>query len=266
MLVFRHLPIFFLIVGAIFGIVSSERIRRLNQIIAEIGIGLFIHVAVFGFKFAGLFARPNESRHLRDFRLGGKAVNVADFREDAGGIDEADASHTGQRCGEAGKFFRNGGIQSFQRRRQRAEVRQRETEHVLDTLGHPGRQAIGGPGQALQFRDNLVWLREAVVAPDDDEAQQVFGGGRGNGVRGHEFLNDGHGRGPKDIGERLPFFQCGKLEEQMGEKVTFLPRDLLHQVMPKARQTLQGQRCLMRPIGDRLRQATAEVPPPCRIW
>ena len=259
MLMFGHFRIFFLIIGAILWIMASERICRLNQIIAEIGVRLLVHPAILGLKLPGLGARPDEPRQLRHLGMRWKGVNLAQFGENPSRLHRANPWNAGQGIGKALQFFDNGRVQGGQGRRQGANRGQRQAEYVSDTVGEGWCEPVGGFRHPLQFLDNGRWIGEPIPTSLDHKLEQGLWRGRGNLVWCHPFINQGSRRGSKQIGKRVAFVQGGKMQKEMRQKITLFAGELLDEMVSKACQALERQMGLVAAIGQRMPLMKAEI-------
>ena len=91
MLVSVDLFEFEVVVAPKLGAASSHGVGGFQQVIAEETVAGLDEFPVLGFKFPGLVLGPDETGELGHGCLGLKAVDVADFGDDTGGVDLADA-------------------------------------------------------------------------------------------------------------------------------------------------------------------------------
>ena len=91
MLVLVDLFEFEVIVAPKLGVVSSHRVGGFQQVIAEITVAGFDHLGMLGFKITGLVFVPDKTGKFGNRGLRGKAVDIADFGNDTGRIDLANA-------------------------------------------------------------------------------------------------------------------------------------------------------------------------------
>ena len=96
MLVLVDLFEFEVVVAPELGVASSHRVRGFQQIVAEIAVAGFNHSGMLRFKFTGLIFVPDKAGKLGNGGLRIKPVNVADFSDDAGGVNLANARNGSQ--------------------------------------------------------------------------------------------------------------------------------------------------------------------------
>ena len=113
MLVFVNLFVLEVIVAPELGVASSHGVGGFQQIVAKETVARFDKSCVLGLKIAGLVLRPDEAGELGNGGLGLETVDVADFGDDAGGIDLADAGDGYKRVGNDFKLLLNSLVQDF---------------------------------------------------------------------------------------------------------------------------------------------------------
>ena len=91
MLVLVNLLEFEVIVAPELGVASSHRVGGFQQIVAKETVAGLDELSVLGFKFPGLVLLPDKAGELSDGRLGLETVNVANFGDDASGVNLADS-------------------------------------------------------------------------------------------------------------------------------------------------------------------------------
>ena len=97
MLVFVNLFKFEVIVAPELRVVSSHGVGGFQQIVAEETIAGFDESGILGLKISGLMLCPSKAGKLGHRCLGLKTVDVANFGDDAGGIDLANAGDRSKR-------------------------------------------------------------------------------------------------------------------------------------------------------------------------
>jgi hypothetical protein len=90
-LVLGYLSELLLVVMLELRIVSFYRVGGFNKVIAEEPVTRLDSLGIFGFKFARLVLLPCETCVLRDGGLVLKSAIIADFGQNAGALDAADA-------------------------------------------------------------------------------------------------------------------------------------------------------------------------------
>ena len=111
MLVLVDLFEFKVIVAPELGVASSHRVGGFQQVVAEIAVAGFNHSGVLRFKFTGLVAVPDKAGKLGDRGLRIKAVDIANFSNNTGGVDLANARDGGQSVRDDFKLLFNGFVQ-----------------------------------------------------------------------------------------------------------------------------------------------------------
>ncbi len=96
MLVLVDLFEFEVIVAPELGVASSHRVGGFQQIVTEIAVAGFDHLGMLGFKITGLILVPDKAGKFSNRGLRGKTVDIADFSDDTGGVDFANAGDGGQ--------------------------------------------------------------------------------------------------------------------------------------------------------------------------
>ena len=91
MLVLVDLFEFKVIVTPELGVASSHRVGSFQQVVAEIAVAGFNHLGMFCFKVTGLVPVPDKAGKLGNRGLRIKAMDIADFSNDSGGVDFANA-------------------------------------------------------------------------------------------------------------------------------------------------------------------------------
>ena len=79
------------IVAPELGVASSHGVGGFQQIVTKETVAGLDEPGVLGFKFPGLVLGPDKAGELGHRRLGLETVDVADFGDDASGVDFADA-------------------------------------------------------------------------------------------------------------------------------------------------------------------------------
>ena len=96
MLVLVDLMVLEVIVAPELGVASSHRVGGFQQIVTEIAVAGFDHLGMLGFKITGLILVPDKAGKFSNRGLRGKTVDIADFSDDTGGVDFANAGDGGQ--------------------------------------------------------------------------------------------------------------------------------------------------------------------------
>ena len=91
MLVLVDLFEFEVIVAPELGVASSHRVGGFQQVVTEIAVAGFNHSGVLRLEFTGLVFVSDEAGKLGDRGLRIKAVDIADFSDDTGGVNLANA-------------------------------------------------------------------------------------------------------------------------------------------------------------------------------
>lgn len=95
MLVLVDLFKFEVIVAPELGVASSHRVGSFQQIVAEVAVAGFNHPGVLRLKVAGLVPVPDKTSVFGNRGLRVKTVDIADFSDDTGGVDLANARNGG---------------------------------------------------------------------------------------------------------------------------------------------------------------------------
>ena len=90
------------------GVASSHGVGGFQQVVPKIAVSGFNHPGMLRFKFTRLVFVPNQTGKLGDGSLGVEAVNVADFSDDAGGVNLANARNGSQGVRDDFKLLLNG--------------------------------------------------------------------------------------------------------------------------------------------------------------
>ena len=93
MLVLVDLMVLEVIVAPELGVASSHRVGGFQQVVTEIAVAGFNHPGVLRFKFTGLVLGPDKAGKLGDRGLGIETVDIANFSDDTGGVDLANAGN-----------------------------------------------------------------------------------------------------------------------------------------------------------------------------
>ena len=96
MLVLVFLFVFEVVIAPELGVASSHGVGGFQQVVAEETVAGFDELGVLGFKFPGLVLGPDKASEFGHRGLGLKTVDIANFGDDASGIDLADAGDRGQ--------------------------------------------------------------------------------------------------------------------------------------------------------------------------
>ena len=104
---------FEVIVAPKLGVASSHRVGGFQQVVAKVTVSGLNHLGVFRFKITGLVLRPNETGKLCDRGLGIEPVDIANFSDNAGRVDLANARNGGQWIWDNFKLLFNGLVQNL---------------------------------------------------------------------------------------------------------------------------------------------------------
>ena len=107
MLVFVDLFVFKVVISPKLGVASSHRVGGFQQIVAEETVAGFNEACVLCLKFTGLVLFPDEASVFGDRSLGLETVDIADFSDDTGRVDLANAGDRGQGVGNDSKYLFN---------------------------------------------------------------------------------------------------------------------------------------------------------------
>ena len=96
MLVLVDLFKFEVIVAPKLGVASSHGVGGLQQVVAEIAVARLDHLGMLGFKVTGLVPVPDKTGKFGNRGLRVKTMDIANFSDDTGGVDLANAGDGGQ--------------------------------------------------------------------------------------------------------------------------------------------------------------------------
>ena len=96
MLVLVDLFEFEVIVAPELGVASSHGVGGFQQVVAEVAVARFDHLRMFGFKITGLISVPDKTGKFSNRGLRIKPMDIANFSDDTGGVDFANAGDGGQ--------------------------------------------------------------------------------------------------------------------------------------------------------------------------
>ena len=113
MLVLVDLFEFEVIVTPELGVASSHGVGGFQQVVAEVAVSGFNHQGVLRLEFTGLVFVPDKTGKLGDRGLRIKAVDIADFSDDTGGVNLVNAGDGGQGIRNDLKLVFNGFIQNL---------------------------------------------------------------------------------------------------------------------------------------------------------
>ena len=113
MLVLVDLFEFEVIVAPELGVASSHGVGGFQQVVAEVAVARFNHSGMFSLEVSGLVLCPDKAGIFGDGGMRVKAMDVADFGDDTGGVDLADTGNWSQGDWDDLKLVFNGLVQIF---------------------------------------------------------------------------------------------------------------------------------------------------------
>ena len=108
MLVLVDLFEFEVIVAPKLGVASSHGVGGFQQVVAEIAVAGFDHFGMFGFKVTGLVPMLDKTGKFSNRGLRVKPMDIANFSDDTGRVDLANAGDGGQCIRDDLKLLLNG--------------------------------------------------------------------------------------------------------------------------------------------------------------
>ena len=92
-------------------VASSHRVGGFQQVVAEITVARFNHPGMLGLKVTGLVLMPDKTGKFGNGGLRVETVDIANFSDDAGRVDLANAGNGCQRIWDNLKVLLNGFVQ-----------------------------------------------------------------------------------------------------------------------------------------------------------
>jgi len=185
-------------------IVQPDFVDSFDQIVAQIVVAGEDEAGVIRVKLTGLVARPGEAGILGEGSLVGEAMDVADFSDDASGVNGANALDAGEgiagkSCDDIGDSF----VVIFELLFIESDRSGRNSEHLIDGCEDGIRQTIGITGSSSDGVRQIKGIGELIAALFIEESSQLLNRGVGNVVHSLVLFDEGHGGDAEIIGEDL---------------------------------------------------------------
>ena len=211
------------------GVASSHRVGSFQQIVAKEAVAGFNKLGMLGIKLTGLVLCPDEAGIFRNRRLGLKSVDVADFGDDAGGVNLANAGNGGQRVWDDLKLLLNGLVQRLDLALQGAHGGDRDGHDLVYRIVHRLGQTVGTSGSGLNSLGSGLRVSKPAASSFGDKRSKLIEFGISQIIGGFKMFHKGQS-GDAGIGNIAGLGDARALEEQVVGEALLLPGEVLDRV------------------------------------
>ena len=220
-------------------VVLANLIGRFYEVVTEVTITRVNHRRVVGIKLSRLIARPGKASELGQSGLAGETIDIANFGNNASGVNSADPWYGSQRVGYGCDQIGDGLVEILELGFVEPDGSCGNGQHLVDRAKYGAGQTVRRARRRLNGSGEFIGVGEFALAMLVQECGKFFHRSVGDVIYSIKVLDERHSRGAEVVGKKLLLRHAGELEEKRVCITVFLSGKLLGHVQTGAGKALK---------------------------